>query len=303
MSFTVTTAFVTQFQGVVIQLAQQMSSRLRETIFEQQVTGDTDMIEQLAPTAAIKRTSRHGDSPVLNAQHLRRRVALYDYEWGDLIDKLDEVRLLIDPASKYTQAAGMAMARAQDDEIINAFFATAYTGQAGTTTATWPTAPSGNPTNGTQVAVSDWTYGNGSGNAGLTISKLISAKAALDAAEAPPDDRFIVVGSKQMSNLLATTEATSTDYNAVKALVDGTLENQTFMGFRFKRSERLQVNGSSQTRVPAYHRQAVALGVGANPTFRVSERPDKSYATYVYACMALGGTRMEEGKLVEIICA
>jgi hypothetical protein len=37
-------------------------------------------------------------------------------------------------------------------------------------------------------------------------------------------------------------------------------------------------------------------------TARVSERDDKSYATQAYACMSIGATRMEEEKVVEILC-
>jgi hypothetical protein len=67
----------------------------------------------------------------MNTQHLRRRLAPYDYGWGDLVDNLDKVKLLIDPASTYARTGAMAMNRGQDDEIINAFFGTAYTGHSG----------------------------------------------------------------------------------------------------------------------------------------------------------------------------
>jgi hypothetical protein len=129
------------------------------------------------------------------------------------------------------------------------------------------------------VAVSDWTYGNGTGNSGLTISKLISAKVALDAAEGEEDEeRYIAIKSTQLGNLLATTEATSQDYNTVKALVNGQID--TFMGFKFLHSERLQLNGSSQTRVPAWRKSAMGLGLAKDIDGQLSQRADKSYAWY-----------------------
>lgn len=305
MSFTVTDAFVQQFTGTARQLAQQSTARFRGKVLEDQVTGESAYMEQLAPTAARKRTTRHGDSPVANTQHLRRRLAIYDYEWGDLIDKLDKVRLLIDPASEYTKAGSAAMRRSQDDEIIGAFFSTAYSGHAGGTALTWPNGNSeSTPTApaGTQVAVGDWTYGNGSGSAGLTISKLISAKVALDAAEGEEDEeRYIAIKSTQLGNLLATTEATSQDYNTVKALVNGQID--TFMGFKFLHSERLQLNASSQTRVPAWRKSAMGLGLAKDIEGQLSQRADKSYSWYPYLCQAIGASRLEEAKLVEIICA
>lgn len=305
MSFTVTDAFVQQFTGNVRFLAQQKDSRLRRTVIEDTIVGEAQYLEQLAPTTARKVQARHSDSPVMNTQHLRRRVAPYDYDWGDLIDKEDKVRLLIDPASSYAINAGAAMNRAFDDEIIGALWATAYTGHAGATQVSWPNGNSeSTPTapGGTQVAVNDWTYGNGSGNVGLTISKLISASVALDAAEGDEEEeRFIVIGAKQKGNLLATTEATSADYASVKALVDGKIDR--FMGFTFVHSERLSSDGSGFTRVPAYRKSALGVGIAADVSTMISQRADKRYSWYVYAAESIGASRLEEAKLVEIKCA
>ena len=304
MSFTITDAFVQQFTGNVRFLAQQMDSRLRRTVLEDTITGESAYFEELAPTAARKAVSRHEDSPLMNTQHLRRRIAPYDYDWGDLIDREDKVRLLIDPASSYARNAGFAMKRGQDDEIIGGFFATAYTGHSGSTAVTWPNGNSESTPSqpgGTQVVVNDWTYGNGSGNTGLTISKLISASVALDAAEGDEDEeRFIVLGAKQKGSLLATTEATSADYNTVRALYDGKINR--FMGFTFIHSERLQLNSSGYTRVPAYRKSAMGLGIAQDIEGIVSQRPDKKFSWYVYTDMSIGAARLEETKLVELIC-
>jgi hypothetical protein len=305
MSFQITTAFVQQFTGNVQLLAQQMESRLNGCVLTDNITGESAYMEQIAPTSARKRISRHEDSPIMNTQHLRRRIAPYDYEWGDLVDREDKVRLLIDPVSTYAQNAAAAMNRSKDDEIINAFFATAYTGHTGSTTVTWPNGDAeSSPTTpaGTQVAVNDWTYGNGSGNVGLTISKLISASVALDAAEGDEnEERFIAIGAKQKGNLLATTEATNADYTAVKALTEGKIDR--FMGFRFIHSERLLTNGSGYTRVPAWRKSAMGLGISKDIEGRIAERADKNFATYVHASETIGASRLEEVKLVELICA
>jgi len=305
MSFTVTDAFVQQFNGNLNLLAQQSNARLRGKVLEQPVTGDSAYFEQLAPTTARKVTTRHADSPVANMQHLRRRLAIYDYDQGDLIDKEDEAKMLIDPASKYTINIANALRRGQDDEVINAFFATAYTGHTGATAITWPNGNSeSSPTApaGTQVAVNDWTYGNGTGNSGLTISKLTSAKVALDAAEGDEEEpRYILVTSRQVGNLLATTEATSADYNTVRSLVDGKID--TFMGFKFIQSERVQLNSSSYRRVAAWRMSAMGLGIQKDVNGWVNQRFDKRGAWYAYGAESVGAARLEESKLVEIVCS
>jgi len=304
MSFTIETAFVEQFGGNVRFIAQQQETRLRKTVDEQGITGESAFLDQLAPTAAKKRTQRHGDSPIVNSQHLRRRVAPYDYEWGDLIDQEDKVRTLIDPESNYARNAGYAMARGYDDEIIAAYFATAYTGKTGSIAVNWPLGDTeSNPPQrgGTVIAVNDWSYGNGSGNVGMTISKVISAKIALDAAEGDEnEERYMVCSSKQIGNMLATTEATSADYNSVKALVEGQIN--TFLGFTWIRTERLDLDSNGYRRVAAYRRSAMGLGVAKDIWTRITERADKSFSIYVYAAMSIGAARLEEVKMCEIKC-
>lgn len=304
MSFTITDAFVQQFTGNVASLAQQSKSRLRGTVIEDTLTGEKTYLEQLAPTAARKVLARHSDSPLMNQLHLRRQIAPYDYDVGDLIDKEDKVRLLVDPTSAYAKNFASAMGRAWDDEVIAASWATAYTGHAGATSITWPNGNSeGYVTmpGGTQVAVNDWTYGNGSGNVGLTISKLIYASVALDQAEGDEDEeRYILIGAKQKGNLLATTEATSADYNTVRALYDGKID--TFMGFKFLHSERLQLDGSGYTRVMAWRKSALGMGIAADVWSMASQRDDKRYSWYAYSAASWGASRLEEPKLVEIKC-
>lgn len=302
MSFTVTDAMVQQFGSNVRHLAQQATSRLRGKIIEENINGESAYMEQMAPTAARKVTTRHADSPIMNTQHLRRRIAVYDYDWGDLIDKLDKLKLLSDPESNYAKAGGMAMRRGQDDEVISSLFATAFTGHTGSTSVNWP---NGNAESqpatpaGTVVAINDWTYGTGAGNSGLTVSKLISASVALDAAEGEDEEeRYILIKAKHKGQLLATTEVTSADYNTIKALYDGKIN--TFMGFTFLRSERLQVDANGFDRIPVWRKSGLGLGLNQDVEAKSAPRPDKRFAQYVYTDESIGAARLEEAKLVEV---
>ena len=258
------------------------------------IVGKTAYFDQVGSVAANKVTNRHGDSPLNNTPHARRRVAMSTYDTGDLIDDSDKVRTLIDPTNPYVMAHAWAMGRSIDDEIIGAAFATAFTGEDGSTSTAFPSSQ--------QVAVNSWAYGTGSGNAGLTISKLIEAKTLLDEADTDPDEeRFIAVSAKQVANLLQTTEVTSTDYAQVKALVEGQIDS--FMGFKFKRLERLLVDGSSYRRVIAWCRSGLKLGIARDTTARIAPRADKRFSTYAYFAQDLGATRMQEKQVVEIKCS
>ena len=283
MSTQITTAFVNQFSANVQMLSQQMGSLLRNAVDTESVNGEKAFFDQVGQAAAVLRTSRHADTPLVETPHTRRMVTMSDYEYADLIDDSDKVRLLVDPTSTYSRAAAAAMGRAMDDVIITAALGTSQTGKDGSTSTTLPA--------GQKIA---------HGSAGLTIAKLVSAKELLDAASVDPSiPRHIVVSPKQISDLLNNTTVTSADFNTVKALAQG--EINSFVGFNFIVSNRLTDDGTSR-QVIAFAQDGLKLAVGKEPAARIDERADKSYSTQVYYCQTIGATRMEEEKVVEIAC-
>ena len=282
MSFEITTAMVQQYNENVVLLQQQKPSRLRPCVREESVQGEYGFFDQIDQTAAQKRTSRHGDTPLISTPHVRRRVAPIAYDWADLIDNFDKPTLITDPTSKYALNAVAAMNRAIDDEIIACALATAYGGRDGTSTYAFPTS----------------THQIAHGSASLTITKLLTAKEILDSYENDPDEpRFLILNAKQVTALLKTTEIKSADYNTVKALAAGQID--TFLGFKFIRTERLQKVSTTRSCL-AWSQSSILLGIGTDIITRVSERADKNYATQVYVGMLIGATRMDEKGVVEI---
>lgn len=285
MSTQITTAFVQQFSANIQMLSQQMGSLLRNAVDSESVNGEKAFFDQVGAAAAVLRTSRHADTPLIDTPHSRRMVTLSDYEYADLIDDQDKVRLLVDPTSTYSRAAAAAMGRAMDDVIISAALGTAKTGKDGSTSTAFDTANQ-------QIAAA---------SGGLTLAKLIEAKEILDSGNVDPSiPRYIAVSPKQVSDLLNNTTVTSSDYNTVKALAMG--EINSFVGFNFIVTNRLGVDGSSDRRVFAWAQDGIKLAVGKEPTARIDERADKSYATQIYYSQTIGATRMEEAKVVEILC-
>jgi hypothetical protein len=208
-----------------------------------------------------------------------------DYDWADLIDQEDKVRMLISPQSEYAMAGAWAMGRAMDDAIIAAATGTSFGGVSGGTSVALPS---------TQKIVH--------GSAGLTLAKLIEAKEKLDANDVDPDEaRYMIVTSKQMSNLLNLEKVTSSDYASIKALVQGQID--TYLGFKFLRTERLGLDSNSDRQVLACCQSGIGLAVGADVATRISERADKNYATQVFLSMTIGATRVEDEKVVEIACS
>lgn len=283
MSTQVNTAFVQQYSANVQMLSQQKGSLLRDAVRVESMTGKNAFFDQIGQATAQKRTTRHGDTPQMDTPHARRRVSLVDYEYADLIDEQDKVRMLIDPTSSYAQAAAFAMGRAMDDEIIAAATGTAFTGETGSTSTALPA--------GQQIA---------NGGTDLTLDKLRNAKKILDLSSVDPSiPRYIAVSPEQIDSLLGDTNVTSADFNSVRALVTGELD--TYMGFKFIVSNRLTKSGNIRSCF-AWAEDGLALAIGKDVNARIDERADKGYATQVYYCMSIGSTRMEEDKVVQIDC-
>lgn len=309
MSMQITEAFVQQYRNNVFHLSQQKGSRLRGAVRSESQKGKNQFFERLGQAVAVKKTSRHSDTPQIDSEHSRRRVSLEDYIWADLIDDEDKIRMLIDPASPYSQAAMWAMGRAMDDVLIAAAGGTAYAGETGSTSVVLPNsqkllaateAAPGTPTN-------------------LNVDTLRKAKQLFDAADIDESiPRFMAITSSQLYSLLGQTEVTSADYNVVKALANGQVDS--FMGFKFIRLERV-LNGTNIQYDAgtgeigagagnlatgrlcfAWAQDGLVLSVGNDMEAKIDPRPDKNYAMQVFARMSIGATRLEEEKVVQIVC-
>jgi hypothetical protein len=282
MSSQITTAFVQQYSNNVQMLSQQKGSLLRSVVDSETVRGKNSFFDQVGVATAQKRVSRHSDTPQIDTPHSRRRVSLVDYEYADLIDNADRLKTLIDPTSSYALAAAYAMGRAMDDEIIAAISGTAYTGETGSTSTPLPSSQK----------ITEASTG------GLTLDKLRNAKQILDLADVDPSlPRHMVISPKGLSDLLNNTTITSSDYNTIKALVQGELN--TFMGFNFIVSNRLSLASNKRLNL-AFVGDGVKLALGQDVVTRIDERADKGYSTQVYVSMSMGATRMEENKVVTI---
>ena len=277
MSTQITTAMVEQYKSNVLMLAQQKGSKLRGTVRSEMVTGKNAYFERIGAVDMVDATSRHDDTPQIDTPHSRRRVSLTTSRFADLIDNADKVRTLIDPTSPYAMNAAWAAGRKMDAVIVAALAGNAYAGVAGATTVALPSAQ--------KVAAA---------SAGLTIAKLRSAREILLAADIDLDmGATCIINPAGLTDLLSSTEITSSDYNTVKALVQGQVD--TFLGFKFVVSTQV-----TALKAYCYAKNAAVLAIGSEPVVRISERADKNYSTQVFVEMDIGATRVEDEGVVEI---
>ena len=323
MSFSITNAFVQQYKNNVIHLSQQKGSRLRNTVRTvPSIVGLNYYFERIGATAVQMKQSRHSPTPLISTPHSRRRVSMVTYQWGDLVDNDDKLKLLINPESEYVIGARNAFGRNMDDVIIAAALGTAFAGPDGATAVTIPTT--GGPlTTGQYVARTALTNVNTTqlGPAGGTTDassmspqRVRLIKYLFDAQDVDPDEeRFAIVSPNAIKNLLTYTEVTSADYNTVKALAEGAIDS--WMGFKWIMTNRLPVVNTATAlgiTYPSiasvanngdrlclfYARQGLGLGMQEDILAEIAKRADMSFSTQIYMEMVMGATRIEEPKVV-----
>ena len=304
---TIDISMVKQFSSNIYHLSQQKDSRVWPLIQRKEsMNSEEAYFDTVSGGEVQEKTGRNVDVVFTDMSYDRRRLTMRDYFWATLVDKEDKLRIIHNPESEYAIEARAQIARKMDDIAIAALLGTAYTGKTGATPVNLP--------NSQKIAAVD----NGS-HSQFNIETLRHLKYLFDVAEVDDMNRHILLGAAEIRALLQEDKLTNADYAAVKALVHG--EINSFMGFNFVRLERLPFTTASTTinaatgavgtgsdaaaagskRCIAFAGSALIAGIGANPTAKVSERPDKHYANQLYYSMSLGAMRMEEAKVIEVL--
>jgi len=302
MSMQIPVAFVDQFKANILMLSQQKPAKLRACCRPEPVTGDTMYVERLGPKDAQPRGARHGETPISDAEHTRRKLTMVDYVVpADIIDEPDRLKMIIDPQSAYVQNQVFSLNRQIDDVIIAALGGPAYGGHTGGTTINNYDVGECRliESDGSLAdAGSDWSDKT---ETGLTIDKILTAKQLLDDAEIDEDrQRYFLTNPYNINQLLNTTEVKSSDYNTVKALAHGQID--TFLGFKFIKSTRLEADDTDTgaTKCYAFAQDAIVLAVAEEPSVHVDTRPDLLDSVQVFSTLSIGATRVEGPAVVGI---
>lgn len=298
MSENLPALFVTQFSANLQLTLQQAGSKLRGKVMEGNHKGakQASPVQYMGPIALKAPAGRFAPKNRTDANFTRRWVFPVDGEIDQLIDSFDELKTIIDPKSQYVTNAANAVGRDWDDKIIAAAFGSASTGSdpASFSTETWASF-----SNAYTVASN---FG-ASAATGLTVAKLIEARRILvkNQVDLDTDPITLVIGSQQEADLLNQVQVVSSEFNDKPILVDGRVRR--FLGFDIVTSERLGV-ASNVRSVIAFSKSGLYLGMWKDLTNRVSIRNDLSGEPWdLYTAASSGATRLEPGRVVEILVA
>ena len=289
--------YTTQFSTNLELLLQQKGSMLRGRVREGMHVGKmASPINQVGALSLKQPAGRFSPMPLSQASYQRPWVFPQEGELPQLVDTFDELQTVVDPKSALVETAVAAVGRAWDDVIMNQATASRYIGQdaANLTTDTFSTSSF-------QIANN---FGASAAN-GLTVAKMIEAKRILTHYhnDLEMDQPTMVIGSQQESDLLNQVEFVSTEFNERPVLVDGRVKR--FMGFDIVVSERVpQTTVGSYRGVLAFVKSGMYLGIWKDLTNRISQRNDLSSEPWqVYTSTMYGAARMQDGKVIQIVCA
>lgn len=268
MAITVQDSFITQF-GDEVKHSYQLSSRLLGAVRKREgVVGSVANFQKLGSVAAYTK-SRNADLTVLEPAHSQVPVTLVDHYATVLVDDLDLLKTNVDIKMEYVKTVSYAIGKKIDEIIITALTAGAIA----------------TPTN----------------SGAMSVARLLEVKKAFDNGSVPSEDRNLIVGAATMEDLLAITAVTSSDFNTVKALVQGDMD--TFMGFKFNQvpDSYLTLNTvpTPDTRVNlAFHRDALGMAIGANMKTFVEWSTDK-HAWWIKAVCSMGAAIVDTAGVIE----
>lgn len=285
----VTELYQTEYSNNILTRFQQSKSRLMPFVEVEDFNGERKDYPRITPSSAptdITAAARHSATPIVDVDFDKRWIYPSIFEKPAHFANWDEKLLgsIALPGSKVQSEHVKAFYRLFDDVVIAAALGNVMTGKLGTTPVALP--------GGQKIA---------DGNTGMTLAKLLNTLDILDGADNLDDEgaeRVFVWTVKQRSELLATTEVKSADYNTVKALAEGKIDS--FMGFKFKIIKRLPVASDIRSCV-AFVKGAIQATRHMKPT-TITVRDDLRNSLQIYDSGSVGAARLIDEGVVQIDC-
>jgi hypothetical protein len=277
MAMSLSNAFVTLFDAEVKQAYQGKAELVGAVRQRRGVEGSTVKFPKVGRGVATPRIGQTDVTP-LNVGFSNVTVTMEDWIAAEYSDIFSQAKVNFDERNELVQVLGNAIGRRQDQLIIAAL----------------------------QNSSTSLTVSNDIGGAdtNLNVAKLREAKGLLDKNNVPPTDRHILIHSNGLKSLLSETAVTSSDFNTVKALVNGDIN--TFLGFTFHvigdRSEGgLAIDGSNDRTCFAFHKDAIGYGEGIAPKTEINYIPEKT-SWLVSGMISAGAGTIDAEGIVSIVC-
>lgn len=301
--------YVKQYTDSIEHVLQQKGSRLEQLVtVEPGVMGERRYFNRIdAAPNPTEHTTRFAPIEPAQMNFERRAVTPITIQEAQWVDHFDLVRMGSTPIPEIVEAVAMSMARQRDRVILNALGGTALREVAGA--ASNATFDSNNTIS---VSTNTYVYDSTTGDTGLNEGKLTNAIKKLQEAHVDLSEGISVIASaKQLTELrtrMAKLGVARNDFvNKAGMTMRGADESVNgFLGLNYIHYEELADSAqltSGDEYVYVFPKSAIKLGVWEPLRIDVSERTEyQGYPMRVYAMETLGAVRMDEAKVVRIVC-
>lgn len=293
-----------RFRDTVHIAMQQMKGLVRSAIDPAMINYDVeaaiDHHERLGNLIANDQIAPFAQTVLLNPEHSRRALTLVSSDATVAISDENKIRGMVNMNSPYTQTILAAINRRWDKHIIDALI-----GSASVATVTAGTGVIGY---GTQTMLAGYQIG---GATAMDLSRIINANELLSKGGAPSDGRTMLYSPGQLRDILAITQASSSDFTKNQIHDKGTINGVMWEGFNWIEiadvvSPATTVIGrmlslpSFRTCI-AFHKGAAGVSIGKEIKIDTDMRPDlQSRPEQIRASMMGGSVRVWEGAVVEV---
>ena len=278
MSKTLSDAAISSFDGMV-KHAYQDSGKLRECVVQRTgITGSTHRFNNIGKGQAQLRGTQTDITP-MNLTHTNQTATLVGWVAAEYTDIFDEDATNLDERAELASAIGKAITRRLDQMIIDA----------------------------AEAASSSLTVSNDVGGTDTDVNpdkiRRVSRLLGQNGVEVG-DEKIAFVGSHFAKEaLLAEAEITSADYNSVRRLANGEVNNWLGMDFKWiaDRDEGgLTKDGSNDRTCFGWAQSSLGLAVGGlDGKTEVNYIPHKT-SWLAAQMLRAGSTHIDAGGLVEV---
>lgn len=207
------------------------------------ITGATFQFQKMGKGIATQRVPQTKVVP-MNIAHTNAVATIVNWNAPEFTDIFDQQKVNYDERRELGHTIAGAIGRREDQLIIDAL----------------------------DAASSSLTVDNdvGGTDTGMNTAKLRRAKGLLDNEGVKGKDRWAVLSTRALEDLLGDDDADTFDKNVIKPLFDGDINR--WLGFNFVFIETrdeggLTIDGSLDRQIFCYHRSAIGLAIGID--FRV----------------------------------
>jgi hypothetical protein len=278
MSKYLTNSAVIAFDSEVKHEYQGMKTLRNAVTVRSGVVGSSYKFARIGKGLANQKSSQAIVTP-MDIEHARQTATMANWNAPEYTDIFDQQEVNFDEKQELAQTIANAIGRREDQIVIDAL-----------TAVTFAATNDGDPDTGRVF--------DDSATTNFTLDLVRYAKGHLDDIESPDEERYIVLRALALQKLLEDSEVTSSDYNTVRALVNGDLD--TYMGFKFlKIGSRAEggLPGVAADRVAyAFHKSAIGHAIGLDMKTTVDWVPERT--SWLCNCIYKAGAIAREPQAI-----